>query len=81
MEKVYRYTDIQLAALEAAIADKMEYYATDEEKAHLAIKAMMINDLCLKRHIDSEFIYPNRRKTPPFRAGDIRRVLRIYASN
>ena len=57
MEKVYRYTDIQLAALEAAIADKMEYYATDEEKAHLAIKAMMINDLCLKRHIDSEFIY------------------------
>ena len=26
-------------------------------------------------------VYQKRRKTPPFRAGDIRRIRRVYASN
>jgi hypothetical protein len=50
-------SDVELAALELAIEDEMEYFSTEEQKSKLAKLTMIVNDCCIERHIDRDALY------------------------
>lgn len=54
-KSIQKMSDVRLAALEGLLDDKFSYYASDEEKESLEDLYRTVNDICLRRSINSEY--------------------------
>ena len=54
--EVLEMTDLKLSALESALEDERFYFSDDERKEKLDKIAYIVNEACLKRHIDTDKI-------------------------